>query len=558
VSSLIDLSSSARRGVRSHRAKALQIAAFGLGVLVAMPIITVLVLALRGGADNWSRIFSVQLANSLPATLHLLILCGLLSGLIGGVLAWLVTFFEFPGRRILQALAYLPLAMPGYIIAFVMTEQLSFSGPVQGWWRGVFGFLTPQDYWFPAVRSVTGAAVVLAFVLYPYVYATARAAFLKQSPSQLDAARSLGKTRAQAMISIALPQAAPAIAIGMILVMLETLNDIGAATFFGVQTVTASIYALWLDQGNLAGAAQLSLLALATVTGLMLIERQAQARDHLFHGDAKPKQLERLELRGARAWLASVVVFVPILVGFIWPALVLLRSALKRIGGLVDPDFLSALAHSIELAAIASLVTIVAGMILAYAARIFAGSGFRLVETLASLGYAVPGTVLALGVLVPLGQIDQLVNRVTEGLFDARPGLIFSGTVFALVFAYLVRFLTLSFRTLENGMALLTANLDAAARTMGRSAWRRFVDIHLPILRPSIATALILVFVDAMKELPATLLLRPFDFETLATHLFSLASLGQLEDAALPALAIVAVGLVPVFLLSRGLETRKN
>jgi iron(III) transport system permease protein len=558
VSSLIDLSSSARRGVRSHRAKALQIAAVGLGVLVIAPLVTILALALRGGADNWSRIFSVQLSNSLPATLHLLVLCGLLAGLIGGVLAWLVTFFEFPGRRVLQALAYLPLAMPGYIIAFVMTEQLSFAGPVQGWWRGLFGFQSPQDYWFPAIRSVTGAAAMLAFVLYPYVYATTRAAFLKQSPSQLDAARSLGKTRAQAMISIALPQAAPAIAIGMILVMLEALNDIGAATFFGVQTVTASIYALWLDQGNLAGAAQLSLLALATVTGLMLIERKAQARDQLFHGDAKPKQLERLKLRGGRAWLASVVVFVPILIGFIWPALVLLGSALKRIGGLLDPAFLSALAHSIELAAIASIVTIIAGMILAYAARIFAGSGFKLVETLASLGYAVPGTVLALGVLVPMGQIDQLVNRVTESLFDARPGLIFSGTVFALVFAYLVRFLTLSFRTLENGMALLTANLDAAARTMGRSAWRRFVDIHLPILRPSIATAFILVFVDAMKELPATLLLRPFDFETLATHLFSLASLGQLEDAALPALAIVAVGLVPVFLLSRGLETSKN
>jgi iron(III) transport system permease protein len=558
VSSLTDLSSSARRGVRSHRAKALQIAAFGLGVLVALPVLTVLVLALRGGADNWTRIFTVQLANSLPATLHLLIVCGALSGLIGGALAWLVTFFEFPGRRVLQAFAYLPLAMPGYIIAFVMTEQLSFAGPVQGWWRAVFGFQSPQDYWFPAIRSTTGAAAMLAFVLYPYVYATARAAFVKQSPSQLDAARSLGKTRAQAMISIALPQAAPAIAIGMILVMLEALNDIGAATFFGVQTVTASIYALWLDQGNLAGAAQLSLLALATVTGLMLIERHARARDHVFHGDAKPKQLQRLELRGGRAWLASIVVFIPILIGFIWPALVLLGSALKRIGGVVDPAFLVALVHSIELAALASVVTIIAGMILAYAARIFAGPRFKLVETLASLGYAVPGTVLALGVLVPLGQFDQLVNRITESLFAARPGLIFSGTVFALVFAYLVRFLTLSFRTLENGMALLTANLDAAARTMGRSAWRRFVDIHLPILRPSIATALILVFVDAMKELPATLLLRPFDFETLATHLFSLASLGQLEDAALPALAIVAVGLVPVFLLSRGLETSKN
>jgi iron(III) transport system permease protein len=558
VSSLIDSNMSARRGVRSHRARALQIAALAVGVLVAAPLLTILVLALGGGGENWSRIFSVQLANSLPATLLLLLLCGVLSGLIGGGLAWLVTFFEFPGRRVLQALAYLPLAMPGYIIAFVMTEQLSFSGPVQGWWRGVFGFQSPQDYWFPAIRSVTGAAAVLAFVLYPYVYATARAAFVKQSPSQLDAARSLGKTRAQAMISIALPQAAPAIAIGMILVMLEALNDIGAATFFGVQTVTASIYTLWLDQGNLAGAAQLSLLALATVTGLMLIERKAQAQDQVFHGDAKPKKLERLMLTGPRAWLATAVVLIPILIGFIWPALVLLGSALKRIDGLADGAFISALLHSVELAAIASVVTIVAGMILAYAARIFAGTGFKLIETFASLGYAVPGTVLALGVLAPLGQLDQVLNRMTESVFAARPGLIFSGTVFALIFAYLVRFLTLSFRTLETGMALLTANLDAAARTMGRSAWRRFVDIHLPILRPSIATALILVFVDAMKELPATLLLRPFDFETLATHLFALASLGQLEDAALPALAIVAVGLVPVFLLSRGLETSKN
>jgi iron(III) transport system permease protein len=357
---------------------------------------------------------------------------------------------------------------------------------------------------------------------------------------------------------VALPQAAPAIAVGMILVMLEVLNDIGAATFFGVQTVTSGIYALWLDQGNLGGAAQLALLTLITVSILMMCERKAQAREAVFHGDAKPKPLQRLQLKGWRAGAAVIAMIFPVLVGFAWPCLVLLGSALRRIDGILDPAFTRALLRTLELAALASIVTLVAGLTLAYAARIFQTRSFKLVETAASLGYAVPGTVLALGVLIPFGHLDQIINRMSDASFGVKPGLIFSGTLLAVVFAYLVRFLTIAFRTLETGMVRLTANLDAAARTMGRGAWRRFIDVHIPILKPSIATALILVFVDAMKELPATLLLRPFDFETLATHLFSLASLGQLEDAALPALAIVAVGLVPVFLLSRGLETRQD
>ncbi len=556
--SLTELSTAARRNVRSRRVQLLKWAALILGALVVLPLIAVLVLALGGGTQTLQRIFTVQIANTVPVTALVLVVAGVLAGIIGSAMAWLVSFFNFPGRPLLQALAYLPLAMPGYIIAFIMTEQLSFAGPLQQWWRTMFGYQFPSDYAFPEIRSPIGAGVVLAFVLYPYVYATARAAFVKQSPAQLDVARSLGKTRAQAMLSIALPQAAPAILVGVILVMLEVLNDIGAATFFGVQTVTAGVYSLWLDQGNLAGAAQLALITLLSVSVLMICERSAQARDTRFHGDAKPKPLQRQSLTGTRRWLATLAMLFPIWIGFVWPSTVLLLSALRRIGGLADPAFLAALGRTLGLAGIASLVTLLAGILLAYASRIFHGRKFKLIEVIASLGYAVPGTVLALGVLIPFGQLDQILNRTSDMVFGVKPGLLFSGTMFAIIFAYLVRFLTLSFRTLETGMARLTPNLDAAARTMGRGAWRRFIDIHLPILRPSIATALILVFVDAMKELPATLLLRPFDFETLATHLFALASLGQLEDAALPALAIVAAGLIPVFLLSRGLESRED
>ncbi len=535
--------------VIARRHVALAIAAGIVGLALCLPLIAILYLGLSADGSNWVQIFSTTLPNSIGQTASLVVFTCALSLLLGTLLAYLVTFYNFWGRSILQWLAFLPMAVPGYIVAFLITDVLSYGSFVPKFWRETTGLA------FLDIRSVHGASITLALVLYPYVYAAARAAFMKQSQAQLDVARTLGNSATSAFLRIAIPQALPAIGIGVLLVALETLNDVGAVTFFGVQTITTGIYNLWLGQGNLGAAAQLALLLLAFVLLVILAQRYLVGRDAALHTSRQIEGPRVKQLAGLKNILASSVFALPMLLGFALPVLLLLKSAARRLDHLNNSTFIESLSSSLLLGIGGAVITMFLGLMLAYAVLTRPSVWLKVITFFAAFGYAVPGTVLAIGVIVPLAASDRFIDGIVRVQFGFSSGLILSGTIFAILFAYAVRFLTISQRTLHDGLSRISPNIDAAARSLGSGYWKRFIGIHIPLLRPSLAAAAILVFVDTIKELPATLLLRPFGLNTLATHTFELASLGQLEDAAVPALAIVLAGLIPVALLSRGLAS---
>lgn len=520
----------------------------------ALPIISIFVLALGGDTAAWPRLISTVLPPLLLTTLLLSAGCAILTLLIGGTSAWLVAMYDFPGRSTLKWMALLPLAIPGYIISFLYVDALTFAGPLQGWLRSAFGWSRPGDYWFPEVRSVWGAIVVLSFALSPYVYLAGWAAFVKQPMNQLYVARTLGRSPFRAFLEVSLPQARPALLIGVFLVVTECLNDIGAATFFGVRTLTIAVYGTWLDEGNLAGAAQLAMLLLAGMATLLLFEHRARQQDQLARNAIGGATAQRQQLKGARGFFAAAAVLLPVLIGFAIPVLLLLQHGMRRLDELVTSEFLRSLTNSVLLAVMCCLATLLIALTLAYANRAYPSARRSAATRFAGLGYALPGTVLGIGVLVPFGQFDQALDAFAQNRLGVHTGLVLSGGIFALLFAYVTRFLIIATGNIDAGMAKIPEHIDNVARTLGSTSLQSFTRIHIPLLRPSIVAACLLVFVDAMKELPVTLMLRPFDFETLATRVFSLSSLGQFESAALPALAIVAAGLLPVAILSRSLR----
>ncbi len=529
-------------------------AALVLALPLALPLFSIVVLALSPSDNIWPHLIATVLPNYLVQTFLLLSGVGLLTFAIGVALAWVVTFHDFPGRAAVLWMALLPLAMPGYIVAYTYVDFLTYAGPLQTTLRGMMGWTKPGDYYFPDIRSLGGATVVLSFALFPYVYLTSRAALLKQSMAQIDVGRTLGKSPLQVFFGIVLPQARAAIVVGLSLVLMECLNDIGAVGFFGVQTLTLGIYSAWLGQGNLGGAAQLAFLVLFIVLALLFIERRSRGNDQRLHISHRPKPIIRVRLKGVRAWLALGFSALPIVIGFVLPAFILLLQGLRHADVLYSRAFLDALGHSLLMAGLVCVLALIAALLLAYANRVTQSQFIRLLTNFATLGYAIPGTVLAIGVMVPLGHFDNWLDAWMRNHVGLSTGLLLSGSMTALSLAYVARFLMIAFGTLETGLQKVTPNIDAVARTLGRSAARVFLDIHLPLLRPAIMAAALLVFVDAMKELPATLLLRPFGFDTLATAVFSLASLDKVEEGAVPALAIVVAGLLPVILLSRSLR----
>ena len=525
-----------------------------IGLALALPILTIIVLALTPTENIWPHLLSTVLPGYVLRTLALLAGVGLITFVTGTAVAWLVTMCQFPLRGMLTWASLVPMAMPGYIVAYAYVDFLSFAGPLQTWLRAVFGWRRPDDYWFPEIRSLGGAIAVLAMVLYPYVYLTARASFMRQPATQLEVARALGQTPWGAFRRVALPLARPGIAVGVSLALMECLNDIGAAGFFGVRTLTLGVYTTWLSQGNLGGAAQISAVMLIFIFALVWVERQARRQQSFVLPSQRPRQPDRVRLSGWRAAAAVAVCLTPILVGFAIPALVLLSFAMSRLEDAMSLPYLKAVSHSLILASLAAVVAVVLGLILGYANRLTRDGFTRRVIRLSSMGYAIPGTVLGIGVLIPLAGFDNALDSFMRDRFNVSTGLLLSGSIAAIIFAYVARFLAVSFGAIESGLQKVTPNVAAAARTLGRSPWAAFLDVHLPLLRPSLVSAALLVFVDCMKELPATLILRPFDFETLATTVFMLASLDQLEESALPALTIVAAGLLPVILLSRTLH----
>ena len=527
-----------------------------VSVLVAAPVVAIAVLALFPAENIWPHLVATVLPGYITTTLVLMIGVGISTFIIGTGTAWLVTTCRFPGRSILQWALLIPLAMPTYIIAYTYVDLFEFSGVVQTALRSVFGWETVRDYWFPEIRSLPGAIFVMSFVLYPYVYLTSRATFSRQSAGFLEVSRTLGRGPWGAFYSVALPMARPAIVIGVTLAMMETLNDIGAVEFFGVNTLTVGIYVTWLGRSNLGGAAQIATVMLAFVFLLIWLERAARRHQKFHDTSSKQRQPHPVQLSGARKWLVTFACSLPLLFGFVIPAIVLVDASLVFYEDAFDGKYLQYVSNSLLLASAAAVTAVAVGCFLAYAHRLSRSRAVQFAIRFSSIGYAVPGAVLGIGILIPLASLDNFIDGLAREFLGFSTGLLMTGTMFALIFAYLVRFLAISYGAIEAGLTRITPSLDMASRTLGRTATGTFFEVHLPLIRPAIGTASLLVFVDVMKELPATLIMRPFNFDTLATHVYTLASLELLEESALSALTIVAVGIIPVVLLSKTLQVQ--
>nr|WP_261543955.1 iron ABC transporter permease [Burkholderia multivorans] len=526
-------------------------AALAIAAAVAAPLAALVAAAFDADLAHWRHLAAFVLPQALANTLLLLAGVGAIVSIVGTGCAWLVTAYDFPGRRTLTWALLLPLAVPTYIVAFAYLDLLHPIGPVQSAIRWLLGFDSPRQFRLPDLRSLPGAVFVLGFVLYPYVYLSTRAMFVTQSASLLEAARTLGAGRVETFWRVVMPLARPAIAVGVSLALLETLNDIGASEFLGVQTLTVSVYTTWITRSDLAGAAQIALAMLAVVVAMIALERYGRRRQRYAHG-RRMRPLAPRRLTGAAGCTAAVLGWLPVLLGFGAPAAYLAVETAKRlhqVGG-VSAQLLDGLANTLTIAAAATVATLACGLIVAWAARaqrdsMRAGVA-RVGARIASLGYAVPGTVLAIGLLTPLGAVDRLF-----GTLLGRDGLWLIGSAAALVIAYAVRFLAIAAGNVEAGLARIPPSLEQAARSLGETAAGALRRVHLPLLRPALTTSALLVFVDAMKELPATLLLRPLNFDTLATWLYAEAARGTYEEGAVAALAIVLAGLVPVILLAR-------
>jgi iron(III) transport system permease protein len=523
--------------------------AFCVTALIGVPIITVIILAFTDTSDIWKHLFNTVLGTYVQQTLLLMIGVGVGVTVIGTGTAWLVTMCRFPGSRIFEWALLLPLAVPGYVLAFVITDQLEYAGTVQVFLRDIFGWTSARDYWFPEIRSLPSATIVFTLVLYPYVYLLARAAFLEQSVCALEVARTLGRSSWGSFFSVALPLARPAIVVGVMLALMEVLNDFGTVDYFAVQTFTAGIFDVWLNMNSTAGAAQLSTVLLAFVLVLIVLERTARQGKKFHHTSTKYSELPSYRLRGKRAFWAFVLCALPVLLGFIIPASVLTQYALNFYEETLAADYFRYVANSLTLSITAAVVAVMIGLFLAYAVRLSPSPAIKIAARAASVGYAIPGAILAVGVLWPLGALDSMISLLGDYAGIAI-GAVMAGTIVPILYGYLVRFLALAYGASESSLGKVTPNMDGAARTLGATPFAALKSVHYPLMRGSLLTAGILVFVDCMKELPLTIILRPFNFDTLATFVYQYASDELIEESALGALTIVGAGIIPVILLS--------
>jgi iron(III) transport system permease protein len=521
-------------------------ALIALALAFALPLLVVLSSWLAGPSGNWAHLASTVLGNYALNSLVLCLLTGSGTLVLGTGSAWLVAVHEFPGRRVLEWALLLPLACPAYLIAYTWTGLLALEGPLQQW----------APFPLPEIRNRAGAAVMLTLVLYPYVYLLARQAFLTQSGTALDVARTLGAGPRERFVRVALPLARPAIVAGLALVLMETLADYGTVKYFGVSTLSTGIYRTWFGLGDHLAAAQLASGLLFTMFVLLWLERRAR-RQRRTDTDQKPTG-ERRPLTGLPAPAATVGLTLPVLLGFGLPALQLLAWAADDAGHLLSAEFVELTYNSLLIAVLTALTTLAVALVLVTAHRLLPTHTRRLAMRAVAFGYAMPGTVLAVGVVWVLGWLDSGVNETAARLGWQEPGLVFSGTLFAVVFACSIRFLSIPAQGLEAGFARLSPHMDEAARSLGGRPWSLFRRIHLPLLRIPLLTSALLVFVDTLKELPATMVLRPFDTNTLAVRAFELASDERLADAALPALAILVAGILPVSLLARSMGNRDD
>lgn len=520
-----------------------------LALLLALPVIVVSAHVFLPADDIWQHLTETVLADYISQSLWLSLGVAVGTLVLGVSAAWLTSMCQFPGRGVFEWALLLPMAMPAYIIAYTYTGLLDFAGPVQTLLREWMGW-GYGDYWFPPIRSLGGAIVMLTLVLYPYVYLLSRAAFLNQSLCVLDVSRTLGNTPSQTFFRVALPLARPAIIAGLSLALMETLADYGTVSYFGISTFTTGIFRTWFGMGSAAAAAQLAALLMAFVLVLIVMEKLSRRQAQYHHTSRHHQQLKRFQLSASKAWLAFAFCLALLLASFVIPAAQLLQWTLLVADSVIDDAFMTLVYNSLKLASLTALLALFLALLLSYGKRLFGGALVRFAVRLASMGYAIPGAVIAVGVMIPFAWLDNSIDSWARTNLDFSTGLLLSGTLVAVIFAYLVRFLAVAIQTVESGLGQVRLSMDEAARSLGHSPLAVLRKIHMPMLRGSLLTALLLVFVDVLKELPATLILRPFNFNTLAVKTFELASDERLAEAAPTALAIVATGLLPVIILS--------
>ena len=523
-------------------------AALTIAVLVAIPLIAVLAALLTPGDEAWAHLVETTLWLYMRNTLALMVMVALIAGPTGVCAAWLIATTEFPGRRVFEWLLILPLAAPAYIIAYLYTDLFAFAGPVQTSLRAMFGW-AHGGYWFPNVRSLPGAALCLALTLYPYVYLLTRTAFATQASAQLAAARTLGLGPWRAFRRVALPCARPAIAGGLALALMETMADYGVADYFAIPTFSTGIFRTWLAMGEKQAALKLAGAMLMLVAALVTIESLSR-RGRADDGGRASAPLERTRLSPVHGALAALACALPVMFGFAVPVIVLVQGAMASLDQEIARGLFGYARNSVWAAGLAAVIATALASVLAYAQRKSRSSLTKASIRLATLGYALPGALLAVGLLGPLGGFDRVLTRMMHEHLGWTGGLVLTGSIAVLVYACVVRFLTVSFNTMASGMSRVPPELDGAARTLGAGPFGVFRRVHVPLLGPALGASTLLVFVDVMRELPATLLLRPFGFETLATRVYRLASDERLAEASVAALAIILVGLAPVIYVS--------
>lgn len=524
--------------------------------LIALPILAVVAQIFVPSGGAWSHLAATVLPLYLWNSLVLVTLTVALATAIGVGAGWLIAGFDFRGRGVLQWALMLPMTMPGYVIAYVYYDRLAYAGSVQSGLRQMFGW-GRGDYWFPPIASLSGAAVLLGFVLYPYIYLLSRAAFATQSLHLIEAARALGHTPRAAFFHVALPMARPAIVAGGAFVAMETLADYGTVSHLGVQTLTTGIFRTWFARGEPVAAAQLAALLIGLVAMALMVERLLRGSRRYVGDPAQSAAASRHRLTGWRALVVVVLCLVPIVAGFVYPVADLLRRAILYGDAMWGPRFFAFAANSLMLAGLASLVLLMLGVFLGYARRMDGGPMVRAALGIAGIGYAMPGAVIAVGVLLPLGWADRTLDTWMRASFDVSTGLLLTGSYVGLIFAYAVRFLAISLNTIDASLQRIPPSLDDAARGLGSGPGRTLLTVHLPLLRGGLLSAAIFTFADVMKELPATLIVRPFNLDTLAVRAHRLASDGRLDEASTASLMIVALGIVPVILLSRAMDRPK-
>lgn len=529
-----------------------------VALLIATPILFIVASVFSNTGEIWQHLATTVLPEYLKNSLTLMIGVGVGVSLIGVGTAWLVTMCRFPGSKSLEWALLLPLAAPAYLLAYTYTHLLDYFGPVQTGLRSLFGWASTNDYWFPKIPNIWGAVMMLILVLYPYVYLLVRVAFLEQATGTLEASRCLGCNPWRSFLTVALPLARPAIASGVALALMETLGDFGTVQYFGVTTFTTGIYRTWFGMGERLAAAQLAAVLLIFITILIILERLSRSQARYYQASSAYQAPPKHQLSGIRALFAIISCILPLSFGFIVPAIYLVYLTVANAEDTLNKSFWDIAQNSLILAVISAVLGGAIALFLAYGKRQENSWLLNLGVRISAMGYAIPGTVIAVGILIPVTRLDQAIDSWLRDTFDVSVGLLLSGTIVALIFAYLVRFLAVSFNAVESSLEKIKPSLDEASRSLGHNVGSTLLQVHVPLMWGGILTAVMLVFVDVMKELPATLLMRPFNFDTLAVQVYQYASDERLIKAAAPALTIILVGIIPVIFLSFRIAQSRN